>query len=347
MPERTSAPGDTTSPFWKRVFLFNLTPATSGVVVAITPELHASESRPDPSLNLAGHILLSLLYFPTCLVFAAFVMYTWTIRPKIESFEVVPSSAYPPVDVAITVNCSNPPWCGNMSLLVNYSSSCPVSANALHQVSASESAAGSVIGPVVLPLCYVGPQIFNTISTLPFFPVPGVMAEFTAINPGWNASTPPFRPTPERFAFGIVTISSVSGNGATQVLTPIRVVTVDSWQVKTALVGQTITKDLGELSASIYSMGIQYEGKRPSWRGTCLVAMTAFSNLRTFSRTSTVTVLESLGTSSYGSLIVLMAFVWIIPVLRLLLPAPDFIAVKQSTQPVPNLACEEERKGML
>ncbi len=344
-PALPPRPADTMSSFWHRVFIYNFTPATTSVVVAVSPEMHMNEPRPDPCINPTAHFILALLYFPTCLAFAAFIIYPWTIRPKVESFEIVSASTFPPVEVAISVNCSNPPWCGNVSLLINYTSSsasggleCPVSANNLYTIAAAstfpDNSSSSVIGPVIVPLCYVGPQIFNTLSAAPFFPVPGVMAEFAGINPGWNASALPNRPTPERLAYGTVTISSVTrSTRGSAILTPLRVITVDSWQVKTALIGQTVTTDTVDGTTTVVpvAQGIQYDGKRPSWRGTCLINLRSFANHRKFTRSSAVTVLEALGTSSYGTLMVLMAFVWIIPVLRLLMPAAELVALKQKS----------------
>ena len=324
-------PIDTTSSFWQRVFLYNFTPAQSNVVVALTPELHVSEARPDPSISTFAHLVLSLVYFPSCIGFVVFVMYTWAIRPTTEAFEVVSASSFGPVDVSIMMNCSNPPYCGNMSLRMNYSSllgggsggGCSGIPPALYTAAAS-----GVLGPVVLPLCSVGAQLFTTHSTTPFFPIAGILAEFAAVNPGLNASTPPNQAMPGRQAYGIVTISVRNPSSSS-----IRIVTMDTWQVKTALIGQTVTDDFTvsppARSVQAYPLGIQYDGKRASWRSTCIVALANLANHRSFSRTSTLTVLESLGTSSYGSLILLMAFVWIIPVLRLLLPSPDFVQFRQ------------------
>jgi hypothetical protein len=228
-----------------------------------------------------------------------------------------------------------------MSLLVNYSSP---STFKLYEAAAGSS----LLGPIEVPLRSVGPQIFNTISSIPFLQISGVIAEFSGINPGLNASAAPNHPLPERAAYGIVTISSVSQLGAgdgsggvssspSSSVLPIRVVTVDTWQVKTAVIGQTVTIDKvegGSASSSTYPMGIQYEGKRPTWRGTCVIALSTFANVRTLTRSSTLTVIASLGTSSYGSVMVLMAFVWVIPVLRLLLPSPQLVMIKKENDAV-------------
>lgn len=320
-------------PLWKSL-LYQLTPAHANVLVAVTPEFDVMESRPDPTISMLGHAALTLLYAPLCIAFFVFIIAGWVNRPYAAMWQVVPTASLPPVAISINVTCSNPPWCGSITVNQNYSASttgCAVVPSFKETLAApAANADGSFPSQTLVVdavLCYPGQVILPVLHVVtPLFPtVPLLQVEFSAVNPGLNSSVAPNVAMPQRAASGIVTISSSS------TLHIMRVVTVESWQVKTALFKPSMVVCNGDTNGcedsagqpSLLAEGIEYNGKRKTWRATLFLALTSTAGLDVHSRTPAWSFIDSLGTAFYGTTIVLVAMVWFVPLARGLFYSPD------------------------
>ena len=278
-------------------FLDTITPVKKGIIKRVEgTDIILAEEEASPDLGKAAHWFLAFLFLGTVIAYAFVALYWHFTRPEVESFMQLPASQLDPITVRVTAVCSNPPFCGNVTIAANYTSNVTSGCAGVFPRVIHEEFDASVTGSpvsVILQLCAIEDVIVNPqIRTA--LPVPGIQVNFAAINPGVDTTTTPHTPAPLRKASGSVTIESMDGVFS-------RTVSMDTWQVKTLVVGQSVMKlEDAVRSQTAFPVAIQYEGGRPNWRSTLLVKLDSFANVYESSRPGNLlTVIASIGGAVY------------------------------------------------
>lgn len=250
-------------------FLNYFTPQQAAVLTKITPELSASSMAMSPFISRSGHLFLT-----TVLVLFVASSATWEFikfftRDDVVRFSKRSATEVDPISIDVTVYCSNPPNCGNITLSQNYSAAATASfpkcqglESRFITIQAADSGqAATTKSSFSVPLCYTGEPIYEVNTKLPF-QLPGIVVEFSRVNPGES-------PNQNLKAFGVV---EVAFQGR-----PIRSVTMDLWQVKSLVLSQYLVNRYNKLeSQTPFAEATQYEGKRPTWRASLLIQSSRF-----------------------------------------------------------------------
>jgi len=267
-------------------FLAIFTSNTLGVVKTVNG-VAVAEDIPSPEINTAGHCCLSLTFVAASLAYTILAIYAFATRPDLEVFTQQPTSRFPKITVGIDTACSNRPYCGNTTIVSNWTvatgSECVGNSTSVLIPEAQNQAER-----VYADLCFVGDQSFSTESRLPFN-IEALMVDMI-VNPGETDAVTQ-TPAPERKASGQVTVTSPQDPKFA------RLVTLDTWQVKTLVIGMNVKRRDGVIyERSLYPIAIQYDGKRPSWRATLIVAFSPLANVYDVSRPGTpLDVISSIG----------------------------------------------------
>lgn len=296
-----------------------------------TKTLVFSESIPSVEISDLGHFAIAFFYTAAVIAFASLVIFQFANRPETSSRRIVPAAIgvansgdgssntnrpaaaalllLPPLYLDIQISCSNPPNCGPISLSVNYSGTTVASWCDASPMKIFNNGNDSVVTAVNVPLCYFGEKVFTT-YTKGDLDVAGVVVDFFLINPGYNKSTGADVWQKDLRAQGIVKVfrggtlvspffergsnSAVNSlsNQEQQQQQPIRVVNIDSWQVKSLVLSQILNKAEGTAIPNSAiddipqpcDVAVQYEGRRPSWRANLVIFHAAYGTILTRSR---------------------------------------------------------------
>lgn len=252
--------------------LWYYTPSTESVLCQASGSVVTSEAYPSPKVSTCGHVFLSFLWIAAVASFGTFASYQWLTAPDVTTLAQVSASGQAPLAVQLSVQCTNPPNCGDVTITVDYTAVAGCASIPLRskRIAAADSGAATIV-PVTL--CYTASTVFTT-NTPGALAVPGVVVDFDAVNPGTD--TYRGEPAPQLFAQGLVSIWTADGTRG------VSTVAVESWQVKTQMVGQSITsRDTAVESVEPYPLAVQYEGRRPTWRATVVVALAPYANVAT------------------------------------------------------------------
>lgn len=282
-----------------------LTPSIEGIVSTQSKAVAVAEDMPSSDINLCGHTLLAVIWVLCFIAYTTFAVISFVERPTVEVFSQQRASLFPKVSVTVNAVCSNPPNCGNIVILANYSSTkqCGSSNVAVTYTAAQQATNPSVTQTV--DLCFTGDQAFSTETTQPL-KIQGVQVE-AVLNPGYTD------PTLQASAF--ITVSTADGKLN-------RLTSLDSWQVKTSVLGMTVKRVEGEIvEQSLYPITLVYDGKRPNWRATTVIALAPMASVYDLSRPGTVLdVISSIG----GAMsLVTATLLFLTPVVRCIFPGEE------------------------
>lgn len=242
----------------------------------------------NPSISMLGHSVTTVTFVGLVIAYVVVVLFLYFTRPYHEEFMQVPSSEVPPIVLHLRISCTNPPFCGSVSVTINYTDAphcAPLLDSNLTGQLETVHQLGTLMPPqrevaINVPLCHTPDALFSTNTAMPLR-IPGVFVDFTAINPGVLRNGTHELSAKERQAQALVSVIAV--NQLTNELDENamrRDLTVDTWQVKTLVVGQTVRMTDGVIaSQEPRALGVQYEGGRPSWRATLIISLAPFANV--------------------------------------------------------------------
>ena len=290
--------------------LAKLTPAPRGIVteengVAMT------EDGVDPNISLGGHICLSAFFVIAVLAYTILAFVAYFTRPELETFVQLPASQFDAFDVVLEASCSNPPYCGPITITANYSLAPGCESHGTVVVPFAATVAKTPATKQAL--CYADTQLYSVDTANPIT-VNGLQVDFKGLNPGFDKSTTPETPMPAFRATGSVRVTAPSIDAAFG-----RLVNMDTWQVKTLVLGQNIKRRDGiVVSRSVYPITIQYEGKRPVWRSTLFIALAPLANVYDTERPGTL--LDTIASIGGAAGIVSAFLILAVPVVALITP---------------------------
>ena len=215
-------------------FLSVMTASTEGVVSKEEKKVAVAEDIPSKDISLFGHSVMAFSFVGLVIAYICFSIFAFVERPEVEVFSQQRTSLFPPMDINITSTCSNPPNCNVMSLTSNWSSSiattapCSGSSAVIDYPPASQLTNPSFTAST--KLCFVEDQSFSTSTTLPLA-IQGINVDMI-LNPGESDPT-------ER-ASGTILVSTPDNKLN-------RLVNLDTWQIKTLVLGMNIKRRDGEI----------------------------------------------------------------------------------------------------
>jgi hypothetical protein len=267
-----------------------LTPSAEAVVVeAKDGQPAVAKTVLSSDISVGGHICLSLIFVLTVVAYSVLAFLAFFTRPEIEAFSQQPAKNYDAVPIAVEVSCGNAPFCGNITIQSNYSDATTPGCG--HIGFKQDLHLAAVTGtPIKTPMqaCFVADQVFS-VDTKKHLPLAGLLIDFSAINPGVNKSAVPWTHNVPFFQ-GAAVVKVVAGTYERQV-------NMESWQVKTLMLGMNVKmRDGVVVSQELYPVAVQYEGKRPNWRATLLINLAPLANVYDTTRPGSVLdVLASIG----------------------------------------------------
>jgi hypothetical protein len=274
----------------------------------------------DPEISLCGHACLSLTWLVLVVAYTVVALYAFFTRPEVDTFSQAMTSEFGPVPLRLELGCTNAPFCGNATVAANYTdhqATCGAVVPALAQEVFTGVATGATSDMV---LCYT-PESLYSVDTKAYFTVPGLQVDFSAINPGVLEAN--------KTASASVRVSSPELDPRFR-----RLVNMESWQVKTLVVGQNVKRrDGAVISRTLFPLAIQYEGKRPNWRATFFVALSPLTNVYDTDRPGEL--LDVVASVGGAAGIVTAVLVLLTPLIAALLPGPaaGASAATVSTEP--------------
>jgi len=296
-----------------RSLVTQLTPAPRGRVEEVNGVAMADTDL-DPEIAYGGHVCLSMTFLLTTLAYTAFALFAFFTRPETETFLQLPTSQFGPVPLQLEVGCNNAPNCGNVIIGVNYTGVDRCAG--LDTNVTSTSIANTLVGttaPVTRQLCFTEQQLYS-VDTTAYIGVTGVQVDFSAINPGINKSTTPHSDEPSLRATGSVRVTAPQLDAAFR-----RLVNMDTWQVKTLVLGQNVKRRDGVVvERTLFPISIQYEGKRPNWRATMFIALAPLSNV--FDTERPGTLMETIASIGGATSMITAALIVVTPLVSVLLP---------------------------
>ena len=324
----------------KARFLAFFTTSTARVIAQVTPDMAIVETYASPKLSLCGHLVLGCLYFLLTGTYASFIFYQWGTRPPTQTFSQVPSAPFGGIPIYVTAECSNTPFCGNVTITSNYSVSrtaaCAATSGQASVIVTDPLALRQTPLPLNTSLCFTGEQVFTTDVTTPIS-IAGVIVDFSAVNPGMNKALNVADPTMK--AVGVVKVFD-SRNGDL-----LRIINLDSWQVKTLVMGVSVNKVLGVVKTdetTPFPIAVQYEGKRPNWRATLIITLAPYVNLVSSTKTPNYTILGEIGSVFGASLIAMMLLSYVEPLVVKVCPGPATLEERKRLAAEVKLADESE-----
>ena len=289
----------------RRLFWY-FSPAQSPVLVQATPTTVAAEYYPTTRISTAGHIIWALLWIGAVAAYSVLVTYQHFTLPDAQSFSHEPAQDHPMPVVTVAAYCSSAGQCGTIHVTADYSAAPTWCQSGGPPVRNSWPGWYGLNGSTLsLPLCYTGETVFSTYTDAPMPSKLGVIVDFSAV---WNGAqpvappasgAPPATPAPYSYPYPPVAAaaagsaeaayppSSPAGSGSYGVVRITseqggldKYVAVDSWQVKTVVLGQRLTNNNGALQTTeVYTIAVQYEGRRPTLRATVVVSLAAFADV--------------------------------------------------------------------
>lgn len=266
--------------------LFLMIASTEGVVSKEDKKVAVAEDIPSKDISLVGHSIMAFAFVGLVIAYTCFSVVAFMDRPEVEVFSQQRSSLFPPMSINITSTCSNPPHCKTMTITSNWSGA--VSSSTTFPCAASSGVfaypnASQLIKPyftATTQLCYVADQSFTTATPDPLA-IQGINVDMI-LNPGEVIAA-------ER-ASGTIVVSTADGKLN-------RLVNLDTWQVKTLVLGMTVKRRDDEIvEQSLYPIAIQYDGKRPNWRSSLIISLNQVANVYDVSRPGTaLDVISSIG----------------------------------------------------
>lgn len=295
-------------------FLAITTSSTEGVVTKGEKKpVAVAEDVPSSDISLVGHSVIAFLFVSLCIAFTSFSIYAFIDRPEVEVFSQQRISNFPPLPIDITSECSNAPNCNTMTVTANWSNSLGTPC-AGKDTTISYSAASQLVKPSFttsnILLCFVGDQQFTTFTTLPLT-IQGVNVDMV-LNPG--------EADPTLKASGSVSVSTKDGRLN-------RLINLDTWQIKTLVLGMNVKRRDDEIvEQTLYPIAIQYDGKRPNWRATLIIALNPVANVYDLSRPGTVLdVISSIGGAAS---LIAAGLLLITPMFRCVFPGDEAVEVE-------------------
>lgn len=293
------------------------TPAKSTIVDPCTPEFGVVEEVPSIYISKLGHIVLGLFYSIFMFGYVAFLIWQWTERPTYTEYNQHDSTEYQPIPMRMYLACSNPPYCGDMTFTMNYTGvpGCD-QIRTRHVVVAAADAGRTSLSYTTgydVEVCFTRDPVFTT--QIEPLRLPGITVTFADLNNGSNPTTGNKDET--YLAQGIVNITDLS-NG-TEV--PLRLINMDTVQVKTLVVSKTVHLDHGNaVRAEAFPIGIQYDGKHPSTRGTFILALAPYVDTINTWRSHWLTIIGTLGSCAMAAWVVFTIMLIIIPLWPVIFP---------------------------
>jgi hypothetical protein len=266
------------------------------LVVQATADTEAVDFRASPDISVGGHAFTAVFWLACIVSYSVLVTFQWATAPDVDTFLQTASAGLGPVTVHVHASCTRRPRCGDITVTADYSG---VAACAhLPRTSVTVPAADEMGAPIALALCFTGEHVYSSNTRGPLA-VPGVLVDFASVDmfgeggdPAGNGSAPApyagtraFRaakygyggtPAPGGAAGDIAAgIVRVTGAGGFD-----RTVVMETWQVKSLIVGQAAHERYGAVDGvRPYSVAVQYEGRRPSHRATLVVALAPFGDV--------------------------------------------------------------------
>lgn len=311
------------------------TMAASNSTTSFTETVYVSKLKANPELRLPIHIVLSVLFISAIIVYTVLALTWYFTRVEVDQFEQRPATEVSPLLLEVSISCTNPPYCGNVTIRSNYTLFTTTNLVAAAPSSKSDSVFDpsplgkssqlgcgvpafqetlvlapftANVGPQRVYLCAIPDQPINPTLTSTL-PVAGLQVDFSSLNPGVDPATGLVNLS--YLAYATVTVSSVVNDPAEPLTAPVvsfsRSVTMDSRQVKTLLLGQEMTLRDGQVTERRpTAVAIQYEGARAaagpllSWRTTLLIQQAPFINVYSKAKPgSLLEVLASIGGAIY------------------------------------------------
>lgn len=291
-------------------FLSMMTSSTEGVVSKEEKKVAVAEDIPSKDISLVGHSIMAFSFVGLVIAYTCFSIYAFIERPEVEVFSQQRTSLFPPMTISVTSQCSNPPNCKTMVFTANWSSTpgsttapCAASSTVFSYPNASQ-----LINPSftrTAQLCYVEDQRFTTAATTPLT-IQGINVDMV-LNPGDTV--------PADRASGTITVSTPDNKLN-------RLVNLDSWQIKTLVLGMNVKRRDDEIvEQSLYPIAIQYDGKRPNWRASLIISLNQVANVYDVSRPGTVLdVISSIGGAAS---LIAAGILFLVPVFRFIFPGSD------------------------
>ena len=306
--------------FQRGMWLF--TPAKSVVVTPVTIEFSITEERPSVYISRAGHIVLGAIYSIMMFGYCALLIYNWTIRDETMIYTRDRTTEFPEMLFQVRAWCSNGPNCGTITLRVNYDG-VPGCGHIAPMYDVVPNASAGTPTTWMVPLCFTNNPIYSChVSEII---IPGVTVRFSKVNPGQsNYSVPQ---DPKLVAQGVVEVTDFTR----PIPCLMRVVNLDSSQVKNLIVSQYVRKNYDEIENRTASpVGIQYDGKHPKWTATFILTLAEFTDTVTRSKTSALTFIGVLGSCAMAAWVVFVIMLCVIPFWPLLFPGPAQIVINQA-----------------
>ena len=313
-----------------RRYLKLLSPLQDGIVEVAPDGTEVEDLMASPSVSLGGHLLLAFLFSGTVIAYSIFAFVVFLTAPEQESFVQVPMATLPTQLVRVQAYCTNPPFCGDITVVSNYSSipGCQSVRSFTTTILAADTVNMTV--DYLLPLCVFQDFVFS-VADAGMLRVPGLQVDFSSVNPGFDETQPaPFPVNLSRKALGVVSITSVEDqtlttNDPDEAHVPLnKVVVQDAHQVKTLVVGRAVTRQDGvSVADRMLPQATQYEGKRPgnNWRSTAMIRYEQFATVKNIFRPGSV--VETLANIGGASSLVSSILLLVAPLVAIFLPG-DF-----------------------
>lgn len=275
----------------KRMFWY-FTPVQSSVIVQATDTIVAAETYPSTRLSNLGHVLYALFWISAVAAYSIFVTYQHFTKPDAKNFMHEPAQEHPMVNVSVFAWCSRPGQCGDISVSVDYRNA-PTWCRSAPQINKVYDVNTGMTETISVPLCFTSEHVFSTLNDAPMPPELGVIIDFRdicAVPPCAGTATPyPWRleekPAEAKrdFAAQDHHAKSSGSTGAVRITGPgdlNRTINIETWQVKTVMMGQSVTYDDKMWQESVaYPLAIQYEGRRPSRRATMILNLAPYADV--------------------------------------------------------------------
>eukprot|EP01059_Diplonema_ambulator_P006694 TRINITY_DN16310_c0_g1_i1.p1 TRINITY_DN16310_c0_g1~~TRINITY_DN16310_c0_g1_i1.p1 ORF type:complete len:397 (+),score=69.91 TRINITY_DN16310_c0_g1_i1:48-1238(+) len=236
-----------------------------------------TDEVPSPYISKVGHRILVSVYFLLLAAYLGYAIYQYVTRPDVETYSQQPSELFPAPTITIKLQCFDNPNCGVIRLIRNYTTTSEMHCKNRAAVTTDETSR-TLTEPIATELCYVEEDAVFSVNTGELIQTPGTVLDFSRITTGeLNTSK----------AYAAVQVE-VGGMR--------KLVTMDSWQVKTFYVGMSVSIKNGKSTVKYYAQNLQYDGKRPTWRATYIIRLAQFANVYEVTRPgSWLDILAQLG----------------------------------------------------
>ena len=339
----------------KRIFWY-MAPIQSSVVIQATNDILVAESYPSPRVSTAGHVFYACLWVFAVAAYSVFVTYQHFTLPDSAAFMHEPANQQPMPEVTVEAWCSRLGQCGKFTIIANYSDApawCQQPASA--QFNKTFDAFDDMKQRSwTFPLCYTGESVYSTYNDRHMPGKLGLIVDFESINVSPNLRPDPSVATPVPYVYPPAAAAEKDAARAFEALdhhatastsTAVvrltgpgglnRTVNLDAWQVKTVVMGQSVTySNKAYDGATVFPLAVQYEGRRPSLRATAVISLAEFADVTRVEAKKGDTTFR--GLMSLLGVMCGMAFmmnscqIFIEPVIVKLFPGPATIAANKA-----------------